>query len=149
MITKRGVFMKCKRKSILIGVFLIVVFILFVLTLAFWLKTKPRDSYINAKTIFTEDLKKDIKEIICPLNEKSSIVTDCDTIEDVFSLLQSVKLKPTDDEGVMGYYMIQMNTDNDTIFLSINNSEFVINRKHYKVNKDISDEIYTLLFDNN
>ena len=58
-------------------------------------------------------------------------------------------MKPTDDEALMGYYMIQMNTDNDTIFLSINNSEFVINRKHYKVNKDISDEIYMLLFDNN
>ena len=80
---KRGVFMKCRRKSILIGVFLIVVFILFVLTLAFWLKTKPRDSYINAKTIFTEDLKKDVKEIICPLNEKNFIITDRDTIEDV------------------------------------------------------------------
>lgn len=140
--------MKYKKKNILMGFLMIIALILFIFALIFGMKIKPSNSYISAKTIFTENLKKDVKEIICPLNEKKTIVTERDTIEKIISLLQSVNLKPTDDEYLMGYYMIQMNTDNDTIFLSVNNSEFVINKKHYKVNKDISNEIYKLLFDN-
>ncbi len=136
-----------KKKNNLIETFLIIIVLLFVFTVIFWMK-KPDGSYISAKTIFTEDLESSITEIVCPLNEKKPVITERDTMEKVFRLLRSVNLRPADDEYIMGYYMIEMNTGNDMIFLGVSNSEFVINKKHYKTDKDISDELYTLLFDN-
>jgi hypothetical protein len=96
--------------------------------------------------IFTQDIYNNISEIVYADGDKTHVITDKETITNIYSELASLEFSPYNDNiQKYGHMLINIKTNVQTIEIGLLSEEISIGSKKYYIDKDICSYLRKLI----